>query len=76
MIDEQERTRMDTEELERERAVLLPDRIEMRRHKSWRSNRGWRHPVYSTVWCPPLAEGGQGYWLMRATYPNGAMTAC
>ena len=40
MIDEQERTRMDTEELERERAVLLPDRIEMRRHKSRRSNRG------------------------------------
>jgi len=33
VIDEQERIRMDTEELERERAVLLPERIAMRRHK-------------------------------------------
>src|SRR5215212_11552230 len=33
VIDEQERTRMDTEELEREQAVLLPDRMEMRRHR-------------------------------------------
>jgi hypothetical protein len=53
VIDEQERTRMDTEELERERAVLLPDRIEMRRH---RRRRRRSRSLPELISCPPATS--------------------
>jgi len=64
---------MPREELQAQRAVLLPDRIEMRRHKKRRC-RG--NPRLEFVQCPQLSPDYPPTWSLDGIECGVRNTAC